>query len=83
MSMIDSIRRQIVPIHPEGYVFIAIFAAIAVVLGWIWSPLGWVGGILTVWCCYFFRDPPRVTPLREGLVVSPRSEEHTSELQSH
>ena len=71
MSMIDSIRRQIVPIHPEGYVFIAIFAVIAAILGWVWSPLGWIGGILTVWCAYFFRDPPRVTPLREGLVVSP------------
>ena len=69
--MIDSVRRQIVPIHPEGYKFIAIFAVIALILGWIWSPLGWIGFILTVWCAYFFRDPPRVTPLREGLVVSP------------
>ena len=71
MSMIDSVRRQIVPIHPEGYKFIAIFAVIALILGWIWSPLGWIGFILTVWCAYFFRDPPRVTPLREGLIVSP------------
>ena len=69
--MIDSVRRQIVPIHPEGYKFIAIFAAIALILGWIWSPLGWIGFILTVWCAYFFRDPPRVTPLRDGLIVSP------------
>ena len=38
---------------------------------WLWSPLGWIGAILTVWVCYFFRDPPRVTPLRDGLVVSP------------
>jgi hypothetical protein len=30
--MIDSIRRQIVPIHPEGYKFIAIFAVIALIL---------------------------------------------------
>ena len=27
--------------------------------------------MLTLWCVYFFRDPPRVTPVREGLVVSP------------
>jgi len=26
---------------------------------------------LTVWCALFFRDPVRVTPVREGLVVSP------------
>jgi phosphatidylserine decarboxylase len=26
---------------------------------------------LTAWCAYFFRDPVRLVPLREGLVVSP------------
>ena len=30
-----------------------------------------VGGILTAWCAYFFRDPVRHTPIREGLVISP------------
>lgn len=71
MSLYDSVRRQIAPIHPEGYVFIAAFAIVSVILHWFWAPLGWIGAILTVWCAYFFRDPPRVTPLREGLVVSP------------
>ena len=37
----------------------------------IWQPLGWIGVILTLWCVYFFRDPPRITPSRGGLVVSP------------
>jgi phosphatidylserine decarboxylase len=27
--------------------------------------------VLTVWCALFFRDPVRVTPSREGLVVAP------------
>jgi phosphatidylserine decarboxylase len=27
--------------------------------------------LLTAWCAYFFRDPPRVTPVRDGIVVSP------------
>ncbi len=71
MSMIDSIRKQIVPIHPEGYVFIAGFAIAALALDWPWRPLGWIGFILTLWCAYFFRDPPRVTPVSDGLVVSP------------
>ncbi len=71
MSVIDSIRKQIPPIHPEGYKFIAIFAVITLVLGWIYDPLFWVGLVLTIWCAYFFRDPPRVTPLEEGLVISP------------
>ncbi len=71
MSIISSMRRQLSPIHPEGYVFVAAFAVAALILDWLWSPLGWIGGILTVWCMYFFRDPRRVTPMREGLVVSP------------
>ncbi len=71
MSIVSSIRRQIVPVHPEGYVFIAAFAVATLVLQWLWSPLGWIAGILTAWCIYFFRDPARVTPMREGLVVSP------------
>jgi phosphatidylserine decarboxylase len=70
-SIIQSIRRQAVPIHREGWPFIAIFAVLALVLGWIWGPLGWIGWILTAWCAYFFRDPPRTTPVREGLVISP------------
>ncbi len=71
MSVLSSIRRQMVPIHPEGYVFIIAFAVGAFVLHWLWSPLGWPGAITTLWCILFFRDPPRVTPLREGLVISP------------
>lgn len=71
MSLIDSVRRQLTPIHPEGYVFIAIFAVIALVLSYLWAPLGWIGALATAWCAYFFRNPERVTPVRDGLVVSP------------
>ncbi len=71
MSIVNSIRSQLVPIHPEGYPFIVGFAIASLLLFWVWTPLGWIGCILTVWCIAFFRDPPRVTPLRDGLVVSP------------
>lgn len=71
MSILNSIQRQIPPIHKEGYPFIGVFALVSLVLFWIWSPLGWIGTVLTVWCALFFRDPARVTPVREGLVVSP------------
>jgi phosphatidylserine decarboxylase len=71
MSVVASIRRQLVPIHREGWPFIAGFAVASVILGWLWAPLGWIGLVLTLWCTYFFRDPARIVPVREGLVVSP------------
>ena len=71
MSILDSIQRQIPPIHKEGYPFIGGFALASLILFWLWSPLGWIGVVLTVWCVLFFRDPPRVTPMRDGVIVSP------------
>jgi len=71
MSIIESVRKSLAPIHSEGYIFIALFAIAAFFLNWISPSLGWPGFIATAWCVYFFRDPQRVTPLREGLVVSP------------
>jgi phosphatidylserine decarboxylase len=71
MSIAHSIRSQLVPINAEGYPFIGAFALASLILFWLWSPLGWVGVVLTLWCTYFFRDPPRVTPVSPTLVVSP------------
>jgi len=71
MSIASSIRQQITPITPEGYPFIGAFALVSLILFWLWSPLGWIGTLATLWCVYFFRDPPRVTPVRDGLVVAP------------
>ena len=71
MSIADSIRNTLVPIHKEGYPFIAAFGGAAIVLGLLWQPLFWIGLALTAWCAYFFRDPERVTPVDDRLVISP------------
>src|SRR3954453_16310775 len=59
------------PLPREGCPFLAIFFAVAVILGFLWVPLFWVGLLATAWCVFFFRDPPRVTPDDPSLVVSP------------
>lgn len=71
MSIINSIRSQFAPIHPQGFPFIGGFALASIILFLLWPPLGWIGTLATAWCAYFFRDPFRVTPAREGLVVAP------------
>lgn len=70
--MIQTIKDTLfVPIQPAGYPFIGMAAAVTLLLFVFVQPLGWIGLALTAWCTYFFRDPDRLTPVREGLVVSP------------
>ena len=71
MNLIGTISNALVPVHREGYKFVLLFLAGSLVLGWIWDPLFWIGLLLTAWCAYFFRDPERVTPLDDDLVISP------------
>jgi phosphatidylserine decarboxylase len=70
-SLIDTITDGIVPVHSEGYRFLAIGAGAALLFFWLWPPLAWLIVLATAYVAYFFRDPPRVTPLRDGLVVAP------------
>lgn len=69
--LLQTIQSVMVPIHAAGWPFIAIFAVATALLAMLSGTLGWIGLILTAWCVYFFRDPPRVTPTRAGLIVSP------------
>ncbi len=72
MTIFESIKSGFVPVHPEGWRFVAIFAAVTLLFYWfgLW-PLAALGVVLTAWCAYFFRDPERFTPLSDTLVISP------------
>ena len=72
MSLIDSIRSGVlVPVNKEGYPFIGIAGAATLGLMWLNSWTFWPMLAILVWVIYFFRDPERVTPVRDGLVIAP------------
>lgn len=69
-NLLDTITNAFVPIHREGYRFVAIAAVVTLFLFILAPVLGWLGVLLTAAIAYFFRDPERVTPDRPGLIVS-------------
>jgi phosphatidylserine decarboxylase len=69
-GILDTVFDSFSPVHPDGHKFIAIGAAVTLLFFFLYPPLGWLAAAVTAWIIYFFRDPPRVTPLRPGLVIS-------------
>ncbi len=70
-NLFETITDSIVPIHNDGFKFLAIGAGVSLLLFLLWPPLAWIAVLITAWIAYFFRDPQRVTPLRDGLVIAP------------
>ena len=65
------LKYVIAPIHQAGWPFIGVALAATLGLALLWQPLVWPGLAAVIFCVYFFRDPVRMTPVRQGLVVSP------------
>jgi phosphatidylserine decarboxylase len=71
-DLTETIRDTVfTPTHKAGWPFIIGFAVATILLSFVWDGFGAIGLVLTLWCVYFFRDPVRAVPLREGLIVSP------------
>jgi len=70
-GIFDTIAESLAPVHRDGHKFLFIGAGLALLFFLIWPPLAWILVVVTLWIAYFFRDPDRVTPLREGLVIAP------------
>lgn len=70
-SLLDTVTTTIAPPHRDGYKFVVPAALAAIVLVWLLPAIGWPLAVLAGWIAYFFRDPKRVTPLREGLIIAP------------
>jgi phosphatidylserine decarboxylase len=68
-GILETIFDTMAPVHSDGHKFVAIAAAAMLLFFMLWPPLGWLLALVTAWVIYFFRDPARVTPLRDGLVV--------------
>ena len=60
-----------IPIHREGWRFIGLAVVINATLFAIALWAGIVFLPFTLWCVLFFRDPDRMAPPGDGLVVSP------------
>lgn len=71
MSLLPTIKEVLfVPIHPKGRGIIAIAAAICFIFFLISQTLGFIGLIGLAFCTYFFRNPDRICPHADGIVLS-------------
>jgi phosphatidylserine decarboxylase len=67
----STVKWRFPDIHPEGRKYVLIAGAIALASLFIWDFITWPLVFLTICVAAFFRDPVRVTPQGEGLIVAP------------
>ncbi|MBI1386361.1 MAG: phosphatidylserine decarboxylase family protein [Rhizobiales bacterium] len=70
-TLLERIADLFPPIHRDGHRFLALGFIATLVLFLLWSPAGWLAALATVWLALMFRDPDRVVPMREGLILAP------------
>lgn len=70
-NALSQAKAMLAPINKDGYKFVAIGAGATLLGFYLWSPLGWICLAVTLALAFFFRDPARVVPQRDGLIVAP------------
>ena len=67
----STVKWRFPEMHPEGRKYVLIAGVIALVSLWIWDVATWPLIGLAVWVAVFFRDPVRVTPQGDDLIIAP------------
>lgn len=70
-SLLESLSLVLARPHRAGMPFILAPAAAGLAGGLLWSGFLWLGLALALFAAFFFRDPDRVVPQREGLILAP------------
>lgn len=67
----DTFKRVLMPINKEGYNAILIVFVMAFLFSMASTPMGWIGFFLVLLTVYFFRDPVRIPPEGNNIIVAP------------
>ena len=67
----STVKWRVPAMHPEGRKYVLIAGVVALLSLWVWDIATWPLIGLTLWVALFFRDPVRVTPQGDDLIVAP------------
>ena len=71
MTLSETLRTVVAPPHPAGRPFIICGILVALLGLLVGAWMFWLGLLFLLFCLYFFRDPERVAPGREGAILAP------------
>ena len=71
LAPVASAKWRVPDVHPEGRKYVLIAGAVALLSLFVWDFVTWPLIGLTLWVALFFRDPVRVTPQGDDLIVAP------------
>ncbi len=70
-NALSQAKALLAPINKDGYKFVAIAAGATLLAFYLSYTLAGLCLVITLALAFFFRDPSRITPQRDGLVLAP------------